>query len=102
MATTINAEYVLPPTSATNTATSSTSTAAIAIGSQGAFRFVAQTVDCWILFGDSTVAAATTANALVIPAGTWMDFMCGYPNNTHFRVITAASAGNLSWARTGA
>lgn len=97
-----NSEIVTAPTSATNTACTSTSTAAIAVGGPATFRFVALTVDIWILFGTSAVAAATTSNALVIPAGSWMDIRCGETQNGYFRAITASAAGTLSWAQVGA
>jgi hypothetical protein len=97
-----NSEIVTAPIAATNTACSNVSTAAVAVGGPATFRFVALTVDIWVLFGPSTVAAASTANGLVIPAGSYMDFRCGESQNTHFRAITAAAAGTLSWALVGA
>lgn len=101
MASTVNAELVLAPTSATNTAISTTSTTAIAVGVRGFITLSAIGVDVYILFGESTVAAATTSNAFAIPAGSTINFYVGTPGRTHFRAICAAASGTLSWAYTG-
>lgn len=95
-----NPEMMLPPTSATNTVTSSSSTAAVAIGGNGWYTFSVKTSDVHILFGSSAVAAASTSNALYLPAGTVKDWYIPPDGTTHFRVI-AAAAGLLSWTRSG-
>ena len=92
---------LLAPVAATNTVTSNTSTAAIALGSQGWFYFVATGNAAYVLFGASDVAAATTSNAICIPVNTPVYFYAGLNQNTHFRVI-AGGAGTLSWACVGA
>ena len=101
MASTVNAERVLAPIAATNTAISGTSTAAVALGVQGFVTMSAIGVDVYILFGGSDVAAATTSNAFAIPSGGTLNFYVGTPGRTHFRAICAAGTGNLSWAYTG-
>lgn len=101
MASTVNAELMLAPIAATNTAISTTSTAAVALGVMGFVSMSAIGVDVYILFGSSTVSAATTSNAFAIPAGSTINFYVGTPGRTHFRAICAAASGNLSWAYTG-
>ncbi len=101
MASTVNAELVLAPTSATNTAISTTCTAAIAVGVKGFITLSAIGVDVYFLFGDSTMAAITTSTGWALPAGSSFNFYVGTPGRTHFRAICAASSGTLSWAYTG-
>lgn len=102
MSSAIQPELMLPPTSVTNTTTSAASTAAISLGndsSGGWYTFSVKTSDLHILFGNSTVAAATTSNALYLPVGAVKDWFIP-PGITHFRAI-ASAAGVLSWARSG-
>lgn len=99
MATTSNVEIVIAPTSATNTAISNTSTAAILAGN-GYFTFAAIGVDVYIRFGDSAISAATTSNGFAIPAGSVVSLYApAYA--TYFRAICASGTGTLSWYQSG-
>jgi hypothetical protein len=103
MSNAIQSEMILPPTSVTNTATSTSSTAAISLGQNDAggwYSFVAKTADGHILFGRSDVAAATTANALYMAIGARYDYYIPVGYATHFRFIASAT-GVISWARSG-
>jgi hypothetical protein len=97
---TINPEFTLPPRAATNTVTSASSTAAIALVENGFFWFVARTADCWILFGNADVAEASASNGFNLPLGVPVPFYCPPGYASHFRVI-ASAAGTLSWYKSG-
>lgn len=102
MSSDLQPEMMLPPTAVTNTVTSAASTAATSLGNDstgGWYTFSVKTSDVHILFGNSLVAAASTSNALYLPAGTVKDWYIPV-GVTHFRVI-AAAAGLLSWTRSG-
>lgn len=92
-------EYVTTPGTATNTAISNVSTAAVSVGN-GYLTFSAVGVDVYIRFGDSAVGAATTSNGFAIPAGSVVS-MYTPVYHTHFRAICASGTGTLSWYQSG-
>lgn len=83
---------------ATRTATSGTSTAAVAFGALSASREVMflSTERCWVVVGASDVAAADTANAGIIAVEAWVPWHMKLASGaTHFRVIQDSTAGVL-------
>lgn len=87
----------------TVTATSDTSTDAIALGQAGGdYIFSAVGTDAFIRFGISTVGAAAAASAkfdIYVQSGG--DRVVTLPPSiTHFRVI-ATDTGNLYWGKAG-
>lgn len=98
-------DKVRAPTSATNTATTNgVSTSAIdVLGSSGTptwFNFSIKGADVHILFGPTgSLTAATTSNALYLPAGIVIPFYID-DNTRYFRAIaTSAVTGQcVSWS----
>ena len=93
-------EYILPPLSLTNLATSGTASAATAIGFKGYVTFDVETSNVRIKFGRaSSMTTITVIQGSSIPAGgskTW--YIPDYV--THFIVI-AAGAGYINWYQSG-
>lgn len=87
----------------TVTATSTTSTAAVALGQAGGdYIFSAVGADAFIRFGISTVgaAAATSTNFDVYVQSGGDRIVTLPPSVTHFRVISSGT-GNLYWGKAG-
>ena len=63
--------------------------------SQGWFDFIALGADCFVLFGKSDVAAATTL-CMPLVAGTVQPYFIN-GDRAFVRVITAGGAGTLRW-----
>lgn len=84
-------------------ATSSASTAAVAIGNTGNdispwYTFVCDQ-DCYIAFGDAAVGVAT-ADEWPFKADVPQSFALT-PKETHFRVIRKSADGTLKWYPSG-
>lgn len=86
-----------PPGSPTNTAITSTSTAAVATGAGSGLNLfvISVTTNCYIRFGLSTVAAATSAD---YPLFANEEYVLEVPSNqiTHYRLIRASADGVAS------
>lgn len=63
--------------------------------SQGWYDFVALGADCFVIFGDANVAAATTLCMPIVAGKTEPYFING--DREFVRVITAGGAGSLRW-----
>ena len=106
MSDSIASEYVLAPTSATNTATSASSTSAIDITSDanasGWYDFSIKGADVHIIFGNSSVAAATTGNGLYLPAGISNMYYIT-PQTRYYRAIATSTVSGqvVSVAKVG-
>ena len=93
MSDAIGSEYLLAPSSVTATVTSGVSTAAVdALGANavgGFFDFSVKGADVHILFGNASVAAATTSNAMYVPAGAVRTYYLTQ-DTRYFRVLATA------------
>jgi hypothetical protein len=104
----IGSDFLFPPTSSTSTATTSgVSTAAVditgAVDSAGFYDFSIKGADVHILFGKSTVAAATTSNGFYLSAGSRVSYWIDPTVARYFTAIaTSAVAGQaINVARSG-
>lgn len=90
----IGSARIKAPSSVTATPTSGTSTTAIdALGGNdrvGFYDFSVKGADVHILFGNANVAAATTSNAMYIPAGTIKTYWLT-ADTRYFRVIATST-----------
>ena len=91
---TIGSEYITAPTSVHSEATSGSSTTAYDItggaGLTGFFDFSVKGADVHILFGISTVSAATTSNGMYIPAGATRTYWIN-DNSRYCRIIATST-----------
>lgn len=105
MSSQLQPEYLTPPTVVTNTATTTSSTAAIDVlgtASPSYYNFSVKGSPVHILFGPSAVAAATTSNAFYMPADTMLPFFIN-ADTRYFRVIATSTVTGqaVSVARSG-
>lgn len=107
MSDTIASEYVLAPTSATNTATTNgVSTDATPVtgdaNASGWYCFAVKGADVHIIFGNSSVAAATTSNGLYLPAGIVQMYYIT-PQTRYYRAIATSTVSGqvVSVAKAG-
>jgi len=85
---------VLPPTAVTHTAATGTSTAATAIGGTGYYIFAVTKSagdGVFVLWGTSTVAAASSSNGFPMSPGDKISFLVDGLTRTHFTVIRNGS-----------
>lgn len=80
----------------THTSVSGTSTSAVDTGSTGQWVRFYCGAEFYILFGDSSVSAATTSNAMRFPSGQIVDVWVSR-HKPYFRAILASGSDTLDW-----